>query len=179
MEPKPLREFFFLLDFPAYFPCEALPNLRELHNVGNIRGEKQTDQCRRKHRFLPGRSEGNFQDESQQEHICAPNDCRDFVSDDIRMERTFLRSLVHLRGPIADCFLVLLVVLVGVHEDGAILGEPGQLVKFLRPAGSSRSSQPLKSDGQTFGPLPSPESNWQQPFAIEVRSNRSTHVRSL
>jgi hypothetical protein len=70
---------------------------------------------------------------------------------------------MELRGPIAEGFLALLVILAGIHEGGAILGGPGQLVKFLGttfleplPGGLSRSSQPLEPDGQTFGPCRAP-----------------------
>jgi hypothetical protein len=69
---------------------------------------------------------------------------------------------MELRGPIAGCFLALLVI-PGIHEGGAILEEPGQLVKllgtiFLGPlsGGLSRSSQPLEPNGQTFGPCRAP-----------------------
>jgi len=70
---------------------------------------------------------------------------------------------MELRGPIAEGFLALLVILAGIHEGGPILGGPGQLVKFLGttfleplPGGLSRSSQPLEPDGQTFGPCRAP-----------------------
>jgi hypothetical protein len=95
---------------------------------------------------------------------------------------------MELRGPIAGYFLALLVILAGIHEGGAILGGPGQLVKFLGttfleplPGGLSRSSQPLEPDGQTFVPcrapgttiaaaVPSTPSQSQTPVAMYMRS---------
>jgi len=37
---------------------------------------------------------------------------------------------MELRGPIAGCFLALMIILAGIHEGGAILREPGQPVKY-------------------------------------------------
>jgi hypothetical protein len=65
---------------------------------------------------------------------------------------------MELRGPIAGCFLALMIILAGIHEGGAILREPGQPVKYLgtAPGRLSRSSQPPEPDGQTFGPCRAP-----------------------
>jgi hypothetical protein len=157
MESKPLRKLFFLLDFSAHLLREPLPDLREPHNVRNIRCEKQADNCGRKDWFLPSRSQGNFEDESQQQHICAPNDCGNFISDHIRMERAFLRSLVHLRCPILAWLLVVPVVFFEIRESGVIVSVPCHLVKFRHSKQVRlRRCQPLEPNGQTFGPLPSP-----------------------
>ena len=56
---------------------------------------------------------------------------------------------MELRGPIAECFLALMVILAGIHEGGAILGEPGQLVKFLGTShGRAVRPQPTTRTGR-------------------------------